>query len=143
MQRNTRGFTLIELLIVVVIISILAAIAIVRFATTKQNAYIATVKSDLRYLVTAEEGYASNNNGSYMPSNIVTNPTGGGGTPYKNYLPSPGVTVTITLSGFGWSATAVHALIPSTGYPGGQSQCSVYVNTTAVLPATSEGTPSC
>jgi prepilin-type N-terminal cleavage/methylation domain-containing protein len=54
---NRRGFTLIELLIVVVIIGILAAIAIPKFANTKEKAYIASMKSDLRNLVTAEEAY--------------------------------------------------------------------------------------
>src|SRR2546422_1440447 len=54
---NGKGFTLIELLIVVVIIGILAAIAIPKFANTKEKAYIASMKSDLRNLVTAEEAY--------------------------------------------------------------------------------------
>src|SRR2546427_1277235 len=54
---NRKGFTLIELLIVVVIIGILAAIAIPKFANTKAKAYIASMKSDLRNLVTAEEAY--------------------------------------------------------------------------------------
>jgi type IV pilus assembly protein PilA len=46
--RKTKGFTLIELLIVVVIIGILAAIAIPRFASTKEKAFDAAAKSDLR-----------------------------------------------------------------------------------------------
>src|SRR5438132_1727841 len=54
---NRKGFTLIELLIVVVIIGILAAIAIPKFANTKGKAYIASMKSDLRNLVTAEEAF--------------------------------------------------------------------------------------
>jgi prepilin-type N-terminal cleavage/methylation domain-containing protein len=54
---NRTGFTLIELLIVVVIIGVLAAIAIPKFSNTKEKAYIASMKSDLRNLVTAEEAY--------------------------------------------------------------------------------------
>src|SRR2546427_12057914 len=54
---NRKGFTLIELLIVVVIIGILAAIAIPKFANTKEKAYLASMKSDLRNLVTAEQAY--------------------------------------------------------------------------------------
>ena len=60
MSQNRKGFTLIELLIVVVIIGILAAIAIPKFANTKQQAYVATLKSDLRNLVVAEEAYFAN-----------------------------------------------------------------------------------
>src|SRR3989442_7205747 len=56
-EMNRKGFTLIELLIVVVIIGILTAIPISKFASTKETAYIASIKSDLRNLVTAEEAY--------------------------------------------------------------------------------------
>jgi prepilin-type N-terminal cleavage/methylation domain-containing protein len=56
---SRRGFTLIELLIVVVIIGILAAIAIPKFAGTKSKAYAAAMKSDLKNLVTAQESYFS------------------------------------------------------------------------------------
>jgi type IV pilus assembly protein PilA len=56
---NRKGFTLIELLIVVVIIGILAAIAIPKFAATKDKAKLASVKTDLRNMMTAEEAYFS------------------------------------------------------------------------------------
>ena len=59
MLKNRKGFTLIELLIVVVIIGILAAIAIPKFAATKDKAKLASVKTDLRNLETAEEAYFS------------------------------------------------------------------------------------
>jgi prepilin-type N-terminal cleavage/methylation domain-containing protein len=69
--KNSKGFTLIELLIVVVIIGILAAIAIPKFANTKEKAYIAAMKSDLRNLVTAEESYFADN--VTYTSNLGTN----------------------------------------------------------------------
>src|SRR2546428_7912594 len=65
---NRRGFTLIELLIVVVIIGILAAIAIPKFANTKEKAYISSMKSDLRNMVTAEEAYFADPNSNRLNS---------------------------------------------------------------------------
>jgi type IV pilus assembly protein PilA len=58
-MTNRKGFTLIELLIVVVIIGILAAIAIPKFAATKDKAKLASVKTDVRNTETAEEAYFS------------------------------------------------------------------------------------
>ncbi len=59
MNLTRRGFTLIELLIVVVIIGILAAIAIPKFAATKDKAKLASVRTDIRNAETAEESYFS------------------------------------------------------------------------------------
>jgi len=56
-EVKSRGFTLIELLIVVVIVGLLAAIAIPKLSNTKQKAYVAQMKSDLKNLATAEEGF--------------------------------------------------------------------------------------
>ena len=101
MAGQKKGFTLIELLIVVVIIGILAAIAIPKFANTKEKAYVASMKSDLRNLVTAQEAYFADNNSTYAAS------TGAMGT---NYRASSGVTVTINSStATGWTAKATHA----------------------------------
>ena len=98
-MTNRKGFTLIELLIVVVIIGILAAIAIPKFANTKEKAYVASMKSDLRNLITAEEAYFSDNNSTY---GTITNM----GTSYRA---SSGVTVAVSVVGTtGWTATATH-----------------------------------
>ena len=60
-QNNRKGFTLIELLIVVVIIGILAAIAIPKFANTKEKAYVASMKADLHNYSLAQESYFADN----------------------------------------------------------------------------------
>src|SRR5659263_431553 len=85
-MSNRKGFTLIELLIVVVIIGSLAAIAIPKFANTKEKAYVASMKSDLRNLVTAQEAYCSDHNSFYATS-IATDMA-------TSYRSSSGVTVT-------------------------------------------------
>ncbi|HLB37715.1 MAG TPA: prepilin-type N-terminal cleavage/methylation domain-containing protein [Gemmatimonadales bacterium] len=124
---NRKGFTLIELLIVVVIIGILAAIAIPKFANTKEKAYIASMKSDLRNLVTAEEAYFSDNSLMYTTSLATT-----------QYNSSAGVTVTITAAaGTGWSATASHNATTVT--------CAIYAGDASFVtaPAVNEGEPAC
>src|SRR5438094_4221875 len=73
-HMNRKGFTLIELLIVVVIIGILAAISIPKFANTKGKAYIASMHFDFRNLVTAEEAYFAD---SVKYSTNVTSKVGG------------------------------------------------------------------
>jgi type IV pilus assembly protein PilA len=127
-RNGHKGFTLIELLIVVVIIGILAAIAIPKFANTKEKTYVAAMKSDLRNLVTAEEGYLGDNLIYY-----------GGALPNAafQYRPTTGVTVTIvaaTTSGF--QATAAHTSTSRT--------CAIfYGNIAAVAPAAINGEPAC
>src|SRR5260370_10129952 len=74
---NRKGFTLIELLIVVVIIGILAAIAVPKFANTNAKAYIASMKSDLRHLVTPEEAYFADAVKHATTNPCTTPPTSG------------------------------------------------------------------
>jgi len=106
MTSSKKGFTLIELLIVVVIIGILAAIAIPKFSNTKEKAYVAAMKSDLRNLATYEEQYAADNNGAYFGGTATSAAT------LQGFSPSQNVTITVTsIAGPppSWTATAVHS----------------------------------
>ena len=131
MVRNKKGFTLIELLIVVVIIGILAAIAIPKFAGTKSKAYVAAMKSDLKNLVTAQESYFSDNS-TY---GTVANLTGAG-----VWAATTGVTAVVSNNtATGFSATATHAGATGT------TACGVYVGSAASPNAavTVEGEVAC
>lgn len=125
-RRLRRGFTLIELLIVVVIIGILAAIAIPKFASTKGKANAASLKSDLRNLSSAQEAYFFENSAyTTSVSNLVMHT-------------SPGVVLTIVdATSSGWSAVATHpASFPLT--------CALFMGQVPALsPATVEGLIGC
>ena len=124
-----KGFTLIELLIVIVIISILAAIAIPKFGSTKEKAYVSKMISDLRNLATAQEAYVTDNLIYY--AGVVP----GGGLIYG---PSPGVTIVINEgTNAGWAATA--------SYPGLTTRtCALFSGlATPPPPASVEGGIAC
>ena len=129
MIRNTKGFTLIELLIVVVIIGILAAIAIPKFGATKEKAFVAAMKSDLKNFVTAQESYFADYNQYGTEGNV--NAAGLFKTTTDVTLLSTDGTAT------GFSATATH--------PGsGGKNCGVYVgNATPPAMAPNEGEVKC
>lgn len=128
MRHHTDGFTLIELLIVVVIIGILAAIAIPKFGSTKGQAYVAAMKTDLRNLATAQEAYIYDNGVYYV-----------GGSPYTalSLTPSAGVTLSISYgTAAGWGATATHTMTTRS--------CALFAGAgAAVAPATTEGVIAC
>lgn len=97
--HNRRGFTLIELLIVVVIIGILAAIAIPKFAATKDKAKLASVKTDLRNVMTAQEAYFSD-----YATYTATLPT-------SIFQPSTGNTIGASASTASFTATITNSSI--------------------------------
>ncbi len=126
---NRKGFTLIELLIVVVIIGILAAIAIPKFSNTKEKAYMAAMKSDLRNLITAQEAYFAD---ATAYTTDVTAATG------INYTESSGVAVAIVLTvgpPDGYNGIATHT--------GTAETCAIFINVAAVAPAINEGELKC
>ena len=134
MQPSTKkGFTLIELLIVVVIIGILAAVAIPKFAGTKQRASRAAGLADMRNLSTSQEGYYSDSN-RYAGIGDTGSTTG-----KMNFTPSNGNTaLTIVASSAGWSAVV--------DIPGNQRCGAYYGSATAPtgMPAASpSGVPLC
>ena len=134
---NRKGFSLIELLIVVVIIGILAAIAIPKFANTKEKAYIAQMKSDLKNLASAQESYFSDKNTYASIADIQLAPYSwvvSGGT--------ANVTATGTASASGWSATLVDARVAT---PTATKNCGIYAGSATAPNAavTAEGVVGC
>ena len=128
MLRSSKGFTLIELLIVVVIIGILAAIAIPKFANTKEKAYVSAMKSDLRNLAAAEEAYFAD----YL---TYTKTVGN-----MDFNQSTQVTIAIgTGTASGWAATATHSGVSSTD----TDVCELYYGGASGSTATQEGVVAC
>jgi len=124
-----QGFTLIELLIVVVIIGLLAAIAIPKFANTKEKATVASMKSDLRNLASAQESYWVETRTYY--GGVIPDPT-------FQYNPTVGVTITVVnATDAGWSARA-------TALPLTNEKCVIFYGLAPPIPpATADAAVAC
>src|SRR3954467_10887592 len=97
LKRPARdGFTLIELLVTMLIIGILASFAVAMLWRSKDHGYEAAMKSDLKSLITDQEGYFEHNSTYAGSISDLAPPT-----------ISPGVVLTVTnASQTGWAATA-------------------------------------
>jgi prepilin-type N-terminal cleavage/methylation domain-containing protein len=101
MRAIRKGFTLIEVLVVLVVLGILSGIAIAKFVTTKEAAYIASMKADLRNLAIYEQNYLIESQGSYFAGNGAA----------QGFVPTPGVTISATIDPGpppSWHAIATH-----------------------------------
>ena len=114
-MRDRDSFTLTELLIVVVIIGILASIAIPKFSSTREKAYFAAMKSDLKNLASQQEIYYSD---TYEYTNVVVS---------LGHVSSSGVNSTIIGGTDGWSATVTHAALAAT------DGCAIYYGNAAAV----------
>jgi prepilin-type N-terminal cleavage/methylation domain-containing protein len=101
MRAIRKGFTLIEVLVVLVVLGILSGIAIAKFVTTKEAAYLASMKADLRNLAIYEQNYLIESQGSYFAGNGAA----------QGFVPTPGVTISATADPGpppSWHAIATH-----------------------------------
>ena len=93
------------------------------YARTQDAAARAAMKSDLRVLMLAEEGFRRDS-GRYSPA------------PPLSFVTSSGVTApTVVLTPDGWTA--------SLGHQRSRRTCVIYVGSTRIAPATNEGEAAC
>ena len=101
MRQFTKGFTLIEVLVVMVVLGILSGIAIARYLDTKEAAYLASMKADLRNFALYEQNFLMDSQGSYFSGNGSA----------QGFVPTAGVTVAATADAGPpptWHAVATH-----------------------------------
>lgn len=148
-MRRRNGFTIVELLAVITILGILASIGLPRYAYLKNRAYVATMTSDLRNLMTAQESfYAANDDyaGSIATGNADVPGTGGAGAVAFNFSQDVEL-VRLRYRynrrrGQGWNAVVRHRQVKDKTI----DRCGIYVGADNYSPnkaVTSPGTVAC
>lgn len=105
-STSRRAVTLLEILIVLVVVSVLVAIAVPRYQTMKERALSASLRADLIALRTAQEGYFAEHR-QYARSLVEL-----------GFQPTtPGAHIDLTASNplVGWRASASAPYAPQSG----------------------------
>lgn len=121
MSRNTRGFTFVEILVAMAVFGALTAIAVPRYRSYKDRAYMATMRTELGSLRIAEE--------AFWAEHMVYSTD----TASLDWNGSSRVQLAITSSdlNYGFAATATHLLAPTL-------QCQTFVGREATTTASGD-----
>jgi type IV pilus assembly protein PilA len=135
MRPRWTRLTIIELFVVAVLVAAAVSVGVWWNSRARSLDTIETMKDDLRNLAVAQDAYAADNEGAFIPQNSRVTTT----LPHYGYAPSAGVTVNIAEPAPGtWSATAAHELAPG-------AVCGIFVGEPPpeTNPATEPGEPGC
>jgi len=140
----SKGFSFIGLVILALLIAIVARFALPtvsaslsKLRASRAQTYVASMKTDLVQLVTAEEDYFRDSLKYTSAVRCTTPPTRG----VLNFCPSrgnvlQGPELASSDAGPGWRATMTNTALPNV-------TCAIFVNAGAPYPALVEGTSLC
>ena len=135
MRAHWTRLTFIEFVAVALLLAATVSLVVWWRSRARSLDSIETMKDDLRNLAAAQDAYAADNEGVFIPQNsrVTTR------LPHYGYAPSAGVTVDIAepYPG-GWSATATHELAPG-------RTCGIFAGKPpgGANPAVQAGEPAC
>jgi type IV pilus assembly protein PilA len=101
------GFTLVELLVVLMIIAALVAIALPTFVKQREKGFRAQMEAALKDGSTAIEGWATENDGSYLGTTLEELEPGGAHDQGLNYAEA--VTLDLTSTATSYCIEATHS----------------------------------